>query len=214
MSTAVKLKVCGMRDAHNIRDVLTARPDYMGFIFYEKSPRFVGDQLNIPGEVATESRVGVFVNASLSDVLQCITHHQLGNVQLHGEETPGMCEQIRQRGVRVIKSFHLSDAADLHQTHVYESVVDYFLFDTPGKFYGGNAQSFDWSLLDQYHQRVPVFLAGGIGTHNIKLLLDQNRWNLHAIDVNSSAEISPAMKNERVVLSIRQSIDEYNNQAK
>jgi phosphoribosylanthranilate isomerase len=210
MSTPVKLKVCGMRDADNIRDVLTAGPHYMGFIFYEKSPRFVGDELNIPGEVPPANRVGVFVNAPVSYIRDRVAQHQLGSVQLHGDETPEICEQIRQAGVRVIKAFRVDSAHDLHYAKAYDQSVDFFLFDAAGAHYGGNARAFDWSVLDHYDQSIPFFLAGGVGVGNIRMLLEQNRWNLYAVDVNSAVETAPAYKDQKAVSAIRQILDEYN----
>jgi len=184
----IKLKICGMRDAANITAVEALHPDYMGFIFYEKSPRYVGKDFKIP---PVQNAVGVFVNESTEVILK----KGVGIVQLHGDESPAQCSELRSRGLTVIKAFSIDDDFDFEKTIPYKDVVDYFLFDTKGKFYGGNAYPFDWNKLNEYDQSKPFFLSGGLNAQNLMNLDLLNGMNLYAVDLNSGVEDSPGLKN-------------------
>lgn len=198
----MKLKICGMRDEKNILAVAALHPQYMGFIFYPKSPRYVGDDFRVPALPSSISRVGVFVNAPASVIMEKVDRHALKYVQLHGGETVAQCEALRQEGVGVIKVFSVGDDFDFNQTRPYEDVADFFLFDTKGKYYGGNATAFDWTVLEQYNQKVPFFLSGGIGPDNVEAIQDLKGMNIHAIDINSGVEESPALKNTQKIGTI------------
>lgn len=205
----MKLKICGMRDEKNILEVAALHPQYMGFIFYARSPRYVGDNFKMPTLPQSVSRVGVFVNAPTSLILDNIRRHALRYAQLHGGETVEQCEALRQEGVGVIKVFSVGDDFDFNRTRPFEDVADFFLFDTKGKYYGGNAIAFDWTVLEQYNQKVPFFLSGGIGPENAKAIQDLKGMNIHAIDINSGVEESPALKNTQkigAVINILKSI--------
>lgn len=191
----IKLKVCGMRDPENIRAVAALRPDYMGFIFYPGTPRYVGEAFAIPDDFPdTTRRVGVFVNATTEEVLRQSRLHRLDLVQLHGDETPAQAGALKDAGLGVIKVFSVGSEMDFGATADYVSVVDYFLFDTKGKYYGGNARAFDWTLLSRYDQSVPFFLSGGITPENIVGIRDLETLNIAAVDVNSGVETQPALK--------------------
>ncbi|MEI9921820.1 MAG: phosphoribosylanthranilate isomerase [Bacteroidota bacterium] len=181
----IKLKICGMRDAANIRAVAELKPDYMGFIFYEKSPRFVGTDFKIP----VKNAVGVFVNESTERILE----KDVSIVQLHGDETPAQCQELKDKGLTVIKAFSIDDDFDFAKTKDYK--VDYFLFDTKGQYYGGNAKAFNWNKLREYDQKIPFFLSGGLNAENLKDLGTLKGMNLYAIDLNSGVEDSPGVKN-------------------
>ena len=192
----VKIKICGMRDLENIREVSAFLPDYMGFIFYEKSPRFVGHDFVIPSEVPQEiTRVGVFVNHTIQSAKEMVNTHRLQFAQLHGDESLSYCEELKQQGVKIIKVFRVDEDFDFSITKQFEQVADFFLFDTKGKLYGGNAKPFDWNLLNQYNQALPFFLSGGIHLENIGELKNISSLNLHAVDVNSGVEDHPGLKN-------------------
>lgn len=196
MLSGVKIKVCGMRDAENIREVAALHPDYMGFIFYEKSPRYVGSEFVIPDDVDSSiNRVGVFVNHSKVFIEESVVRHQLNYVQLHGDEPVAFCEELKSKDIRVIKVFRVDEDFDFNSTKPFEDVSDFFLFDTKGKHYGGNAISFDWSLLKRYNQSVPFFLSGGIRLDNVRELKAVSSLNIHAIDINSGVEDQPGFKN-------------------
>lgn len=196
MLPGIKIKICGMKDIANIHDVAVLNPDYMGFIFYESSPRFVGSDFIVPVDLPSAiNRVGVFVNQSLSFVSDTVIKHQLHYAQLHGDESVSYCEELKNHGIKIIKVFRVDDDFDFTITTHYESVVDFFLFDTKGKNYGGNAVRFNWSLLNQYNQAVAFFLSGGIQPGNIQEIISVSSLNIHAIDVNSGVEDRPGFKN-------------------
>ena len=182
----IKLKVCGMRDPNNILEVLDLQPDFMGFIFYRNSPRFVGDEFALPDlRRAATKRVGVFVDERTDIILEKVRSHGLDYVQLHGKESPDECRELKVNGVGVIKVFSIDDSFDFTRTKEYNAVADYFLFDTRGKYHGGNATRFNWEVLSRYDQSVPFFLSGGITPQNVAEVTGLNKYNLFAIDVNS-----------------------------
>jgi phosphoribosylanthranilate isomerase len=190
----IKMKVCGMRDPNNMLEVSSLHPDYMGFIFYRPSPRYVGDDFRIPEQFPPATkRVGVFVNESTEVIIAKIRQFKLDYIQLHGDETVEQCRELKNH-TRVIKVFSVDSDMDFVITGPYRTVVDFFLFDTKGKLYGGNARAFDWEILRKYDQQVPFFLSGGLKESNIKGLPELSGLNLHAIDLNSGVETAPAVK--------------------
>ncbi|HET9486955.1 MAG TPA: phosphoribosylanthranilate isomerase [Chryseosolibacter sp.] len=193
-----------MREPDNIREVAQLRPDYMGFIFYDKTPRYVGDDFIFPeGFPSTTKRVGVFVNSSSQAILSKVGEFKLDFVQLHGHETVGQCRELRQQGLKVIKAFSVDENMDFTVTKPYKDAVDYILFDTKGKFYGGNARTFDWSVLARYDQAVPFFLSGGITPENVGAIKELKGLNIRAIDVNSGVERRPAFKDVEKIKAIK-----------
>lgn len=191
----ISIKICGMRDADNIRRVASLNPDYLGFIFYPESPRFVGDEFGLPEDLpASIHRVGVFVNESTDRILGLAKRVGLDSVQLHGNESVEQCNVLRGEGLTIIKVFSVSYGFDFNATKPYLPVADYFLFDTKGKHYGGNANTFDWEILKRYDQEIPFFLSGGLSPQNVVDLSSIQGMNLHALDVNSGVEDSPGLK--------------------
>lgn len=191
----IKLKICGMRDSENIMDVVKLSPDYMGFIFYPPSPRYVGTSFSIPADFPSEvKRTGVFVNEKPDLILAKIEQHQLDFVQLHGLESLKVCNWLKKHNVKIIKVFHVDDETDFEDTKPFREVADYFLFDTKGKLYGGNARSFEWTLLEKYDQQVPFFISGGLTTANVRAAQALAGMNIHALDLNSGVEIEPGLK--------------------
>lgn len=192
----MKLKVCGMRDAENIKALVELKPDFIGFIFYDKSPRFVGNTLDaeliqsIPREV---KKVGVFVNPTVDYILQNVKKYGLNYVQLHGNETPDFCKNLRMKGVNIIKAFRLDESFIFSQLNNYKPHVDFFLFDAKGDGYGGNGVTFDWSILKKYDNQKPYFLAGGISLDNLDELASITP-KPYAFDVNSKFEVEPGVK--------------------
>ena len=193
----MRIKVCGMRDAHNIEQLLELQPDYMGFIFYEKSARNVADELDealLKSFPKTTKKVGVFVNASAITILEKVKKYQLDYVQLHGEELPNFCKDLQLKGINIIKAFSLDENFNFAQLNNYKPWCDFFLFDAKGQNRGGNGITFDWSILERYDNEKPIFLAGGIGLENAEEALNMTGLKIHAIDINSRFELSPAMK--------------------
>ncbi|MDO9613377.1 MAG: phosphoribosylanthranilate isomerase, partial [Bacteroidota bacterium] len=191
----LKIKVCGMRDPENISGVVAAMPDYLGFIFYPKSKRFVGFESSpemyaeIPDSV---KKVGVFVNESPEKVLEISKKWNLDVVQLHGDESPEYCRQIQDSGITVFKAFSVDESFDFAILKAYSGVCDYFLFDTKGKLPGGTGQKFNWQLLESYKLKIPFFLSGGISPDDLNTIREFIHPQQIGIDINSGFEISPA----------------------
>uniref|UniRef100_UPI0040479A06 phosphoribosylanthranilate isomerase n=2 Tax=Roseivirga sp. TaxID=1964215 RepID=UPI0040479A06 len=193
----MKLKVCGMRESTNISELLKLSPDFMGFIFFAKSKRDVADSLDadlLASFPYSIQKVGVFVNAELDFVKGKVEQFGLNLVQLHGDESPEYCFDLKSKGIKVMKVFSVGETFDFNQLKAYKPYVDFFLFDTKGKERGGNGVQFDWSILKGYDQEIPFFLSGGIDLENLEQLSDLKGMNLHAIDVNSKFEIEPGLK--------------------
>ncbi len=184
-----------MRNAQNILDVAKLQPDFMGFIFYKESPRYVGDGFEIPEAFPSSiSRVGVFVNEENEKVIALSGKHKLDYLQLHGKESVEQVKELNDLGLKIIKVFSVGDDFDFATAKHYQPYCQYFLFDTKGKYYGGNAKVFDWKLLTKYDQQVPFFLSGGISIENMYSINELQGMNLFALDVNSGVEISPGVK--------------------
>lgn len=203
----MKLKICGMKYPDNILEVAALLPDYMGFIFWEKSSRyFDGIIPDLPDSI---KKVGVFVDAPLEVVLDKIKIHNLQAIQLHGQESVEYCEILKKNTsklIDIIKVFSILDTFDFAILNSFESVCDFFLFDTKGKLPGGNGTTFDWKILEQYPSSKPFFLSGGIGLDEMNAVKEILRTNLpvYAIDVNSKFEIEPGLKNINSVRTIRE----------
>ena len=187
-----------MRDADNIREVEALGIDYMGFIFWPKSSRYVSE---MPTYLPTKcKRVGVFVDASIGDVMTIAEQYQLDLIQLHGQESPSYITQLRPHlsllnsKISIIKALNIATTADLANAKQYEGIVDYLLFDTKGKSVGGNGEKFDWSVLSAYTGNTPFLLSGGIGPDDAERVKAFNHPKCIGIDLNSKFEISPALK--------------------
>lgn len=183
-------KVCGMRDAQNIRDVESLGVDWIGMIFWPKSKRYVAE---VPSYLPEHlKKVGVFVDSTLDDILQHISDYQLDIIQLHGQESPDFAKALKPH--TIIKAFNIEKADDLLQTEKYEGIADYFLFDTKGKMVGGNGQKFDWSVLTAYQGKTPFLLSGGIGPKDVESVKSFHHPKCIGIDLNSRFESEPGFK--------------------
>lgn len=194
----MKLKICGMKYPDNMLEVGTLLPDYMGFIFWEKSARFFDG--SIPTLPDSIKKVGVFVNESIENILDKIEKYNLQAVQLHGHESVEFCLNLKTQlasSIEIIKVFSVADDFDFAALAPFENVCDYFLFDTKGKLPGGNGTTFDWKVLEKYPSKKPFFLSGGIGLDEMDAVNEILKTNLpvYAIDVNSKFEIEPGLKN-------------------
>lgn len=187
------IKVCGMTQSDNIQAVETLGVDWMGFIFYNRSPRCVVQKPCIMPQRA--QRVGVFVNATLEDIALHIKTYGLHYVQLHGDESPHFCHMVAALDVGVIKAFSLAEAHDLEATRCYEGCCSYYLFDTKTKLLrGGSGAMFNWQLLTAYDGTTPFLLSGGIGPEQIEALRTFHHPQWAGIDLNSRFESSPGVK--------------------
>ena len=188
------IKVCGMREAENIREVEALGIDLMGFIFWPKSSRYVNER---PAYLPTQCRrVGVFVNEDIEKVKHIAEDYALDFIQLHGSESP---EQISHLSpftshLSIIKAFNIATKEDLKATKPYEGIVDYFLFDTKAQLPGGTGKQFDWSVLANYIGNTPFLLSGGIGPDDAKRVKAFNHPKCVGIDLNSKFEVEPALK--------------------
>ena len=194
MNKELKIKVCGMQEAENIQQLVELPIDYIGFIFYKKSSRFVATkpELNIPLNV---QKVGVFVNASTEEIISKINEFDLQVTQLHGDESPKFCQEIKKLGIETFKAFGIDDNFDWSIVAEYEGKVDYFLFDTKSKQYGGTGQTFNWQKLKDYPYSTPYWLSGGISLENIEEAVGFEDNRLYGLDLNSKFEIEPGLKN-------------------
>ena len=193
IKNSLKIKVCGMREPKNLEKLCSIGPDFVGYIFYPKSKRFVGirpDAALFKIPPADILKVGVFVNEEIDRVKQMVEEHQLDLVQLHGNETPEYCGMLKGHGIQVIKA--LSPGGS--DTETYAEVVQTLLFDTPGPGWGGTGRKFDWSLLKQQNVALPYILSGGIGPEDARAIRELNQKKLLGIDLNSRFELSPGVK--------------------
>lgn len=183
-----------MRDAANIEQLVRLPIDYIGFIFYSKSPRFVDSiiQVSIPQDI---KKVGVFVNATFEEIMVKVKSYNLQAVQLHGGETAALCASLKNEGLEIIKAFGIDNTFDWSILESYLTTIDYFLFDTKSTQHGGTGQSFNWEELAHYPYSIPYFLSGGIGLDNIKQAILIKDSKLYALDLNSRFEEKPSLKN-------------------
>ena len=206
------LKVCGMREKQNIGAILALQPDYLGFIFYPESTRFVGDQLSeetislIP---AGTKKVGVFVNETHEKIEQTVKAYKLEAVQLHGDESPELCRQLSTIDLEVLKAFSVDDAFDFNILEAYEGTCDFYLFDTKGKEHGGNGLRFNWDILNHYTGDTPFFLSGGIDLEHVAQIKSLPFPLLQGIDINSRFETRPALKDTAKVSKFFQQIRQF-----
>lgn len=203
----VKVKVCGNREPTNAAEVAAIAPDYMGFIFYTDSPRFVG--VNAPNNLFAHpgvKSVGVFVNSSAREIESAVTRYGLDCVQLHGDESVSSCIEIRERvpNVEVWKAFAVDRRFEMDRTIEFAKVCQHLLFDTKSELRGGSGERFNWEILKQYRGECSFILAGGIGEGEIDELceLERQAVPIHAIDLNSRVESTPGIKNISAVKRI------------
>lgn len=190
----LKIKVCGMKHQANIDEVSRLPIDYMGFIFYPKSARYVDKPETASVEKPIE-KVGVFVNETVETIQHIIDRAGLSIVQLHGSESMDMCATLHDKGIQVIKAFGIDEEFDWSILEGYLPVVDFFLFDTKSPQYGGTGQTFNWNKLKKYPFDKPYFLSGGLSLENIQQAATYEDERLIGLDLNSKFEIQPGVKN-------------------
>lgn len=180
-----------MRDSENIRAIEQTKADLMGFIFHSKSPRFVA---SLPEYMPKkQKRVGVFVNASLEQILAKAQKFSLEYIQLHGDEPPAFCSELKNRGLKVIRAQRIANADDIIRAESY-NMADLMIFDTKTELYGGSGKKFNWQLLENYKGCVPFLLSGGIRSDTFEEIKAFFHPQFAGIDLNSGFEISPALK--------------------
>ncbi|RYF96698.1 MAG: phosphoribosylanthranilate isomerase [Chitinophagaceae bacterium] len=209
----MNIKVCGITSLKQLKQLDGLNIDYAGLIFYKDSPRYLGDKINAQDLKKADfdiKTVGVFVNPEMIDVLDAIDAYGLDAVQLHGEESPEMCDDLSSE-VEVIKAFSIGKQKTLDIDELvapYDSVCDFYLFDTAGKGVeaGGTGQQFDWSLLDKARIEKPFFLSGGIGLEDAAKIKAFRHSDFYGIDINSKFEKEPGVKDMALVLQFLQAL--------
>src|SRR6056297_1101066 len=191
-----RIKICGITNLEDARFASGALVDYLGFIFYDQSPRYIepSEAGAIINWLEGPEKVGVFVNQPLDDVNRISKETGLNYVQLHGNETPEYCSLVEKPIIKVIHIEEESvDYLLKHQIEQYAEIVDFFLFDTKiDGLWGGTGKSFDWSLIKDMDVDIPFFLSGGLNTSNVKEAI--RTVQPYAIDVSSSLEQKPGLK--------------------
>ena len=202
-----------MKYLENIQEVAGLQPDYLGFIFYDKSKRYFLEENNLElGNKNVEefryhlesqilnlnfqiNKVGVFVNESIKNIIRIATAFDIRILQLHGDETPEFCENLKLLDFKIIKAFGINESFDFSILNEYTDVCEYFLFDTKSNNYGGTGNHFDWNLLKQYDNSKPIFLSGGLDIKDIPTIHDLLKdINIHALDFNSKLEKDYGLK--------------------
>jgi phosphoribosylanthranilate isomerase len=203
----MKIKVCGMVSPGNLEQVCSLEPDFVGFIFYAASKRFVGESpdpalFRIPA--AGIRKVGVFVNESLEKVRAAFESGQLHMLQLHGDESPEYCRILSSEGFPLVKA--LSVLTDPGLLEEYREHVEFFLFDTPDPGYGGSGRKFDWNHLQFIPSSIPFLLSGGIGAGDAGAVGKVKHDGLLGVDLNSAFELSPGIKDVKLLKEFMQNI--------
>ena len=215
-----------MKYVENIQQVAALQPDYLGFIFYEKSKRnFDGTIPELPESI---KKIGVFVNATVDEVVRKVNQYDLQAVQLHGDETVGYIKELKdafrqaelvsashhkiskqiRNDIEIIKVFGIKESFNFNILKPYENVVDYFLFDTKGKERGGNGITFNWKVLEKYNSIKPFFLSGGIGLQQIKEIekIRKTELPIYALDINSQFEIEAGLKSVENIKNFKETL--------
>ena len=198
----LQIKVCGLTQQSQIQELISMNVDFLGFIFYEKSPRYVLHHLSLKeiAEIPHFGKVGVFVNESIKAIVEITTESQLDIIQLHGNENEKFILQLKQilgNNIKIIKVIRIGNQSfdELQKTiNQQPSTVNYLLFDTDSKAFGGTGKTFDWQILNEIEIPIPYFLSGGISLENIHQLSTINQQPL-ALDINSKFETEPGIKN-------------------
>lgn len=197
----LKVKVCGLTQLPQIQELILMKVDFLGFIFYEKSPRYVLSHLSLEdiSKIDHQGKTGVFVNETIENIIEIAEKAKLNFIQLHGNEDEEFIKRLRQRlseEVKIIKVMRIGNQTleNLQQAinHI-PSTINYLLFDTDSKAFGGTGQTFDWKMLNDIEINKPYFLSGGISLENFQHLSTINQQPF-ALDINSKFEIEPGIK--------------------
>ena len=204
--------MCGMKDPLNVLEVEKLLPDYLGFIFYPGSPRYVGEEPDISLFENVRSgilKVGVFVNESPDKVTDIALKSGLDIIQLHGYESTEYCSKIRSEGLSIIKTFLVDNEIDFEMIKPYDKSCDYFLFDTKTEVFGGSGKKFRWECLKSYNLDKPFFLSGGLEPGDSEIIGDIKNRGFYAVDVNSRFETDPGIKNTSLLRTFIETVKYY-----
>ena len=210
----MKLKVCGLTKMDQIQELVSLNIDFLGFIFYDRSPRFVLNHLSLEeiSEINHQGKVGVFVNETVEKIVEISEKSNLNFIQLHGDEDEEFIKRLRQmlnENTKIIKVIRIGDDKTNFENEIKKmsnltrgeaelseakSQISNLLFDTDSKAFGGTGKTFDWQILNEIEIPIPYFLSGGISLENIHQLSTINQQPL-ALDINSKFETEPGIKN-------------------
>jgi phosphoribosylanthranilate isomerase len=206
-SDNMKVKVCGMKYKENVEQIIELKPDYIGFIFYPASKRYITEDIELPSIPSDIKKVGVFVNSNADDIIDKVNRYSLDCIQLHGSEPPYFCRQMK-RITCIIKAFGIDQDFDFQILGPYKGACDYFLFDTKTAGHGGSGEQFNWQLLKKYNGNIPFFLSGGLDLRDVEQIKELSKAlpSLYGIDVNSRFEISPGFKDRHKLNELIQQI--------
>lgn len=203
----MQVKICGLKYRENVQHICELNPEFIGFIFYSNSKRYVGSNFTIPGIPKSTKKVGVFVNEKYETVVDTINKYGLDAVQLHGDETVEYCENLRPQTI-VIKAFSIESKLDLANIKNYDESCDLALLDTKSNQYGGSGKSFNWSLLRAYDSKLNFLLSGGLGLENIASALEIKHSKMIGFDLNSRLEDKPGLKSVEITKNVIKNIRE------
>jgi phosphoribosylanthranilate isomerase len=207
LKSPIKLKVCGLTKLDQIVEFVQMNIDFLGFIFYEKSPRYVLNALTLNEikSIQHRGKVGVFVNENIPTILEISEKAGLNYIQLHGDETDFFISELKEKlnqKIKIIKVFRIPIVIPRNEESqrfftsllAVQNDIDYVLFDTDSKSFGGTGKTFDWQILNELEINIPYFLSGGISAENIENI-KQLELQPFALDINSKVEIEPGNKN-------------------
>ena len=204
------IKICGLSDPESIRQISDLHPAMMGFIFYAPAPRNAWALLprimaDIPDDI---ERVGVFVDAPVEHIMRTVLRYGLTTIQLHGNESPEICRELRKPWLKVIKAIGIGENIGLEKLRQYEGSVDRFVFDTATAYHGGSGRKFDWTLLRDYPLTTPFLLSGGIGPDDAEAIREASASlpMMEGIDINSRFEIRPGCKSPELVKAFMEAL--------
>ncbi len=195
MQKRIKIKVCGIKYTPNRADLEKLPVDYFGYIFYPGSKRYVGD---IPEEGLFESQksnVAVFVGESIENITELTKKYSFQFVQLHGDESPATCYELKNKGLTIIKAFNLHENFEFSAIEAYEGAIDLLLFDSKSNVPGGSGEKFNWGILENYYGTIPFLLSGGIKPDDVTNINKIGHPAFLGVDVNSGFETGPGFKN-------------------
>ena len=206
----LQLKVCGLTKLDQIQELINLNINYLGFIFYEKSPRHVLNALSLDQifHIQSQQKIGVFVNESIEKIIKIAEKAGLNFIQLHGDETENYVSDLRTAlddKIKIVKVFRIGNEIENVQNAInnLKSTVDYFLFDTDSKYYGGTGHSFNWQILNDLEIEKPYFLSGGISEANIQKL-EILKEKPFALDINSKFEHEPGNKDVNRIAALKE----------
>lgn len=205
----LQLKVCGINDSNTLIELNDLKPNYLGFIFYDQSPRFLSLNETVFKNINSEIlKIGVFVNDTCLNVAEKCKVFNLQGVQLHGDESVEYVIQLKTLlpDLIISKAFLIDPAFDFNQLVNYADLVNYFLFDSKSEQYGGSGKKFDWQRLEEYTINTPFFLSGGIEFNDLNKLKEINHPQFMGVDINSKFEIVPGVKNIELIKKFKEQL--------